>query len=101
MARKIKSKVTNIEELIKKETIIQSNMGDELRDAMLNYAIEVITDRALPNIYDGLKPVQRRILYAGLIKKYFSNGKFIKCAKYVGDVIGELNPHGEYRLTYM
>ena len=82
------------DELLKKETIIETDISDEIKNTILNYAVEVISDRALPNIYDGLKPVQRRILYTGWLKKYLSSGKFIKCAKYVGDVMGDFHAHG-------
>lgn len=85
----------DIESLIPQETIIPTSMSDEISDAILNYAVEVISDRALPNIYDGLKPVQRKILFEGLYKKYLSNGSFIKCAKYVGSVLGDTYVHGD------
>ena len=93
---KITKKVKNstkidINDLLSKEVIINSDISAEIKDAILNYAVEVISDRALPDIYDGCKPVQRRILYAGLVKKYLSNGKFIKCAKYVGDIMGDFH----------
>lgn len=95
MAKKKKENDINIEDLLEKETIVDSELSFEIKDSILNYAVEVITDRALPNIYDGCKPVQRRILYAGFVKKYFSNGVFIKCAKYVGDVMGDYHCHGD------
>lgn len=78
----------NVDELLKKEKIIDSEFSNELSDAMLNYAVEVIKDRSLASISDGLKPVQRRILWSGLEKKYLANGPFIKSAKYVGEVMG-------------
>lgn len=91
MAKKSKHKEINIQELLKKENIQDVDLSDELSFAMLNYAIEVIKDRSIPSI-DGFKPVQRRILYTGWNKKYLYNGPFIKCAKYVGDVMGDLHP---------
>ena len=93
MAKKSKHKEIDINELLKKETIQDADLVDELSSAMLNYAIEVIKDRSLPNFLDGLKPVQRRILYTGWNKKYLYNGPFIKCAKYVGDVMGDFHPY--------
>jgi len=95
MSKKSKHKEININELLKKENIQDVDLADELSLAMLNYAIEVIKDRSLPLINDGMKPVQRRILYTGWNKKYLYNGPFIKCAKYVGDVMGDFHPHGD------
>ena len=91
---KRKASTLDVENNIHLETIEQTEFGDEIKDSILNYAIEIITDRALPDVHDGLKPIQRRILYAGLANKYLASGKFVKCAKYVGDVIGTFSPHG-------
>ncbi|MBI4357115.1 MAG: DNA topoisomerase IV subunit A [Gammaproteobacteria bacterium] len=63
--------------------------------AYLNYAMYVILDRALPHIADGLKPVQRRILYAMSELDLFSPAKFKKSARTIGDVIGKYHPHGD------
>jgi DNA gyrase subunit A len=64
----------------------------------LNYALSVITSRALPDVRDGLKPVQRRILYTMWEQSLTSDAKHRKCAKVVGDVMGGLHPHGDAAL---
>ena len=64
-------------------------------DSYLNYAMYVILDRALPNIGDGLKPVQRRILYAMSVLGLDAGSKYKKSARTVGDVIGKFHPHGD------
>jgi DNA gyrase subunit A len=64
----------------------------------LNYALSVITSRALPDVRDGLKPVQRRILYMMWDQSLTSDAKHRKCAKVVGDVMGSLHPHGDAAL---
>ncbi len=61
----------------------------------LNYALSVITSRALPDVRDGLKPVQRRILYTMWQQRLTSDAKHRKCAKVVGDVMGNYHPHGD------
>ena len=61
----------------------------------LNYSLSVITSRALPDVRDGLKPVQRRILYTMGQSRLFHTAKHRKCAKVVGDVMGNLHPHGD------
>src|SRR5688572_2302590 len=60
----------------------------------LNYALSVITSRALPDVRDGLKPVQRRILYTMWQQNLTADAKHRKCAKVVGDVMGNYHPHG-------
>ena len=59
------------------------------------YAKEIIQDRAIPDVRDGLKPVQRRILYDMYINHNDSAHPFTKCAKTVGDVLGKFHPHGD------
>ena len=61
----------------------------------LNYALSVITSRALPDVRDGLKPVQRRILYTMWQQNLTADAKHRKCAKVVGDVMGGFHPHGD------
>jgi DNA gyrase subunit A len=61
----------------------------------LNYALSVITSRALPDVRDGLKPVQRRILYTMYQQRLTADAKHRKCAKVVGDVMGNYHPHGD------
>ena len=68
----------------------------EARRRYLNYALSVITSRALPDVRDGLKPVQRRILYAMLHDEYLRpDAKYKKCATVVGRVLGKYHPHGD------
>src|SRR5579864_8149465 len=77
------------------ETIHQVSITEETRRRYLNYAMSVITARALPDVRDGLKPVQRRILYTmyhDLHLEFDSRPR--KCAKIVGDVTGNYHPHG-------
>jgi DNA gyrase subunit A len=64
----------------------------------LNYALSVITSRALPDVRDGLKPVQRRILYTMWQQNLTADAKHRKCAKVVGDVMGNYHPHGDLAL---
>ena len=64
----------------------------------LNYALSVITSRALPDVRDGLKPVQRRILYTMWLQNLTADAKHRKCAKVVGDVMGSYHPHGDAAL---
>src|ERR687891_491713 len=64
----------------------------------LNYALSVITSRALPDVRDGLKPVQRRILYTMWQQNLTADTKHRKCAKVVGDVMGNYHPHGDAAL---
>jgi DNA gyrase subunit A len=64
----------------------------------LNYALSVITARALPDVRDGLKPVQRRILYSMWQKSLTADAKHRKCATVVGDVMGSYHPHGDMAL---
>ena len=64
----------------------------------LNYALSVITSRALPDVRDGLKPVQRRILYTMWEQNLTADARFRKCAKIIGDVMGSYHPHGDSAL---
>jgi topoisomerase IV subunit A len=68
---------------------------DALSQRYLAYALSTITARSLPDVRDGLKPVQRRILYAMLKLRLDPDGGYKKCARVVGDVIGKFHPHGE------
>ena len=76
-------------------SIDRVSVGRFSEDAYLNYSMYVILDRALPSLLDGLKPVQRRIIYAmsELGLKY--NSKYKKSARTVGDVLGKFHPHGD------
>lgn len=68
---------------------------DEMQESFLDYAMSVITSRALPDVRDGLKPVQRRILYAMHKEGLLFNKKFSKCAGIVGEVLKKYHPHGD------
>src|SRR5512147_708650 len=73
----------------------QVGIVDEIRDAFLDYAMSVITSRALPDARDGLKPVQRRILYGMYEGGLRPERNHKKCASAVGDVMGKFHPHGD------
>ncbi len=70
-------------------------LGEEARRRYLNYALSVITSRALPDVRDGLKPVQRRILYGMWNENVTADAKYRKCANVVGSVMGQYHPHGD------
>ncbi len=71
------------------------SLHDAAQSRYLNYALSVITARALPDVRDGLKPVQRRILYTMWQQRLTADAKPRKCAKVVGDVMGSYHPHGD------
>jgi DNA gyrase/topoisomerase IV, subunit A len=70
-------------------------LGEFTEKAYLNYSMYVILDRALPHIGDGLKPVQRRIIYAMSELGLKSSAKYKKSARTIGDVLGKYHPHGD------
>jgi DNA gyrase subunit A len=71
------------------------NISSEMRESFLNYAMSVIVSRALPDVRDGLKPVQRRILYGMSELNMAPGGAYKKSARLVGDVMGKYHPHGD------
>lgn len=75
--------------------IVAQSITTEMETAYLDYAMSVITSRALPDIRDGLKPVHRRILYSMRLNGLSASGKFKKSATVVGDVLGNFHPHGD------
>ena len=77
------------------DQIIRASIGDEMKKAYIDYAMSVITDRALPDVRDGLKPVHRRILFAMHKAGLNSTARFKKSATVVGDVLGSYHPHGD------
>ena len=77
------------------DNIEQLPLSQFTEKAYLDYSMYVILDRALPNIGDGLKPVQRRIVYAMSELGLAATAKFKKSARTVGDVIGKFHPHGD------
>ncbi len=77
------------------EQIVDIDVGDEMRSSFLEYAYSVIYSRALPDARDGLKPVQRRILYTMNDMNLRPDRGHVKCARVVGEVMGRLHPHGD------
>ena len=75
--------------------VVLQNISDEMRTSYLDYAMSVITARALPDVRDGLKPVHRRILYSMRLNGLTSTARFKKSATVVGDVLGSFHPHGD------
>ncbi len=77
------------------EKIFKINVADEIKNSFLDYSMSVIISRALPDARDGLKPSQRRILYAMNDLGVQPNKKHLKCAKIVGETMGNYHPHGD------
>ncbi len=75
--------------------IFKTDITDEMQSAYLDYAMSVIVSRALPDVRDGLKPVQRRIIYAMQDQNMTAAGKFHKCAAVIGEVLKKYHPHGD------
>ena len=75
--------------------ILKTPIVEEVKQSFLDYSLSVITDRAIPSAEDGLKPVQRRILWDMFDKGYKNDKKFVKCAQPVGDTMGRFHPHGD------
>ncbi len=77
-------------------TFVDASLAEETRKRYLSYALSVITSRALPDARDGLKPVQRRILYTMQKDMHLRpDGRYVKCARVVGEVMGKYHPHGD------
>ncbi len=76
-------------------TIIDLKIERELQDSYLTYAMSTIMDRALPDVRDGLKPSQRRLLFGLYELRLYPNKKHLKCATIVGEVMGKYHPHGD------
>ncbi len=83
------------QQMINYEGIEQQSVAQFTEKAYLDYAMYVILDRALPHIGDGLKPVQRRIIYAMSELGLKASAKYKKSARTVGDVLGKFHPHGD------
>src|SRR4249920_625238 len=77
------------------EKISKINVAEEIKASFLDYSMSVIISRALPDVRDGLKPSQRRILFAMEQLSLFPGRKHMKCAKICGDTSGNYHPHGE------
>ena len=82
-----------MQDVIKK--IYEYSLEEIMGQRFGRYAKTIIQDRALPAVRDGLKPVQRRILFSMYKNKQFHNDKYTKCARIVGDVMGKYHPHGD------
>ena len=105
-ARKTRSKVVSSSEAprsatgqltegLKKDTLENETLSSVLSDCFARYAKMVLTDRAIPDVRDGLKPVQRRIIFDMWKQGITYDKKTVKCAKTVGDVLGNFHPHGD------
>ena len=70
-------------------------LNEEMKKSYITYSMSTIIGRAIPDVRDGLKPVHRRIIYAMLTNNWYSNGPHVKCAKIVGEVLGNFHPHGD------
>ena len=75
--------------------VVSLPLVDEIKHSYLDYAMSVIVGRALPDVKDGLKPVQRRILYAMMELGLRSNTAYKKSARVVGETMGKYHPHGD------
>lgn len=80
--------------------IEQVDLQTEMQRSYLDYAMAVIIGRALPDVRDGLKPVHRRVIYAMYDGGYRPDRSFNKCARVVGDVMGQFHPHGDSAIYY-
>ncbi len=85
----------NKEEKEFNKNVISVEISTEMKDSFIDYAMSVITDRALPDVRDGLKPVHRRILYAMNEMGLTHQARYRKSAAVVGDVLGKYHPHGD------
>ena len=89
------SKSKKVEEEVLNENILVSTIDDVLSQGFGRYSKYVLQERAVPDVRDGLKPVQRRILYTMFLEGNTSNKPTRKCARTVGQVIGRFHPHGD------
>ena len=92
MARRTKSELPDDDF---EEHILDTDIRDEMQASFLEYAYSVIYSRALPDARDGLKPVQRRILYQMAELGLRPDRGHVKSARVVGEVMGKLHPHGD------
>jgi topoisomerase-4 subunit A len=88
-------KPTDTDDTLTENAIISEHIDDALSSRYLAYALSTITQRALPDVRDGMKPVHRRILYAMRQLKLNPENAHKKCARIVGDVMGQYHPHGD------
>src|SRR5512133_3215104 len=87
--------VNNLPLFAANEKITKINVAEEIKGSFLDYSMSVIISRALPDVRDGLKPSQRRILFAMSELGVMPNRKHVKCAKIVGETMGNYHPHGD------
>lgn len=78
----------------KEKGVVNIDFADQVRENFIDYARKVIIDRAIPDVYTGMKPVQQRILQSMLALGLLHDKPYKKSARVAGDVIGRLNPHG-------
>ena len=95
MAKKEENNSENIEGMSAQKGVISRSIVSEMKKSFIDYAMSVITDRALPDVRDGLKPVHRRILYAMHTLGLSASAKTRKSATVVGEVLGNYHPHGD------
>ncbi len=88
-------KLTTKDINVAEDGIAIESISNQMRSSYIDYAMYVITDRALPDVRDGMKPVHRRIIYAMHKNNLYYTAKFQKSARVVGDVIGKYHPHGD------
>ncbi|WCA22464.1 DNA gyrase subunit A [Candidatus Phytoplasma oryzae] len=94
-SQKVNNENKNFELSNKNDNVQQIDIKEEMEKSFLSYAMSVIVSRALPEIQDGLKPVQRRILYGMKELGVYNNSSYKKSARIVGDVMGKFHPHGD------
>ena len=95
MASRHKSNTPAFDPRTVKEHIVETPLNDEMSKSFLEYAYSVIYARALPDARDGLKPVQRRIIYQMGQMNLTPDRSYMKSARVVGEVMGKLHPHGD------
>ncbi|QQR50044.1 DNA gyrase subunit A [Candidatus Nomurabacteria bacterium] len=93
MAKKTNEPI--VPELAPRQSVVAMNITTEMKDSFISYAMSVITDRALPDVRDGLKPVHRRILYSMHENGHTASARTVKSSRIVGDVLGKYHPHGD------
>lgn len=93
--KKDTKKATAPETPVSVRGVQEHSIVDEMRTSYIDYAMTVITARALPDVRDGLKPVHRRILYSMRLNGLTASARFRKSATVVGDVLGSFHPHGD------
>src|SRR3990167_3796559 len=98
MAKEEDRNQKNNAEKIPHQNVIQQDISSEMKESYLDYAMSVITSRALPDVRDGLKPVHRRILFTMHQMGLVASAKFRKSAAVIGDVMGKYHPHGDTAL---